>query len=280
MGGRSITRHSAILQGCDIMVDTTLRDVLPDGIDCWPPTEDELPYEGEAVPESNIHRINPILLQIVLQFYLANRREAFIGTDMFVYYSPEQVTKKDFLSPDFFVVLDRPMEARKSWVIWYQDGRGPDVVIEMLSDSTRSVDLGKKRLAYQDQVRVAEYFWYDPWTAEVGGLRRVGSEFEPVAAEPDGSLICTTLELKLTIWEGTYAGLTNRWLRWATLDAVLLPTPDEAALQLAEQQRQFADEQRQAADEQRRVADEQRARAEAAEAENARLRQLLEERGR
>lgn len=44
-------------------------------------------------------------------------------------------------------------------------------------------------------------------------------------------------------WEGMYQGITARWLRWATLEGALLPTPQEVA---AETQRQAVEAQRQA----------------------------------
>lgn len=45
--------------------------------------------------------------------------------------------------------------------------------------------------------------------------------------------------------EGAYLGVTAPWLRWATLDGVLLPTPEEVAAverQRAEEERRRAEQ--------------------------------------
>ena len=41
-----------------------------------------------------------------------------------------------FATTDFFLVLDVQNHERKSWVVWYEGMRFPDVIIELLSDST------------------------------------------------------------------------------------------------------------------------------------------------
>ncbi len=51
---------------------------------------------------------------------------------MFVYFSAAQLKSEDFRGPDFFAVLGVPKAERKSWVVW-QEGKAPDVVIELLS---------------------------------------------------------------------------------------------------------------------------------------------------
>ena len=160
----------------------------PPGVEAHAPTQDDLPYEDDWMPESNTHALNPLMLMATLQRFLAGVREAFIATNMFVYFSPDQVATHDFRGPDFFVVLDVPIGARKSWVIWQEDGRGPDVVIEMLSDSTAATDKGEKLRVYQDRLRVPEYYWFHPVTAEFGGVRLVNGRYQPIAPESDGSL--------------------------------------------------------------------------------------------
>ncbi|MFM2064872.1 MAG: hypothetical protein RLZZ507_4543 [Cyanobacteriota bacterium] len=65
-------------------------------------------------------------------------------------------------------------------------------------------------------------------------------------------------ELGLGLWHGEYQGLTRSWLRWYDRDNNWLPTPVEQEKQRAEQEKQRAD---------------------LAEAELAKLRQLLAEKG-
>jgi len=84
---------------------------------------------------------------------------------MFVYYSLEQARNQDFKGPDVFVVLVVPRRERKSWVVW-EEGKGPDVVIELLSNSTAEHDKTAKKQTYQNRLRVPEYFWFDPFNPE------------------------------------------------------------------------------------------------------------------
>jgi Uma2 family endonuclease len=242
------------------MTTSPTTDALPPGLDAWPPTQDDLPYEDDWMPESNIHLLNPILLMQALERFFAGVRDAFVGANMFVYFSPDQVKTHDFRGPDFFVVLGAKPGKRKSWVIWQEDGRGPDVVVEFLSESTARVDKGEKLLVYQNRLRVPEYFWFDPWTYELGGVRLINGVYQPIAPELDGSLQCRSLDLKLVLWDGLFSGTESRWLRWATVEGGLLPTPVEAAVQAQE------------------AATRERERAEAAERELAELRRRLAER--
>ncbi len=69
------------------------------------------------------------------------------------------------MGPDVFVVVDVPKGERKSWVIW-AEGKGPNVVIELLSDPTATYDKTTKKRLYEDQVRVLECFWFDPFNLE------------------------------------------------------------------------------------------------------------------
>ena len=50
---------------------------------------------------------------------------------------------------------------RKTYKLW-EEGKGPDVVIEATSDSTRNEDLRKKFRIYEQTLRVTEYFLFDP----------------------------------------------------------------------------------------------------------------------
>lgn len=200
-----------------------------------PPTEDQLPYSDGMKMESERHVLQMYLLIEPLRLHWAGRQDRFVGGGIFVYFSTEQVRDHDFRGPDVFVALGVPKRERKSWVVW-QEGKGPDVVIELLSESTAQLDKGEKKLVYQDRLRVPEYYWYDPFTGEFAGFRLRGRLYEPIRPDAAGRLVSESLDLTLTPWEGTYNDVTARWLRWATLEGVLLPT----AAELAEQERAWA----------------------------------------
>ena len=206
------------------------RDALtPDFV--RPPTQDELPYDDGMPMETHRHVLQMVLLTDTLALAWAGRPNVFIGANMFVYFSPDQVLTHDFRGPDVFVVLDTPHQrVRKSWVVWEEE-KAPDVVIELLSESTAQRDKTEKKLIYQDRLRVPEYFWYDPYTGELAGFALRGGQYEPIAAHATGRLRSRRLDLLLVRWEGVYRDEEASWLRWATPDGVLRPTAVERAEQ-------------------------------------------------
>ncbi|MGF1478596.1 MAG: Uma2 family endonuclease, partial [Cyanophyceae cyanobacterium] len=208
-----------------------------------PPTQDELPCDDGVPMETGRHRLQMELLINSLDQWLS-RQDVFVGGNMFLYYSLAQVKNQDFKGPDVFVALDVAWRERKSWVVW-EEGKPPDIVIELLSDSTRKVDKQEKKQIYQDRVRVAEYYWYDPFNSEdFAGFILQGSEYTPLPFDSDNNLTSPRLDLKLVRWQGVYHRVDAVWLRWATLAGELLPTDEE----LAEQERQRAQQAQQQAE--------------------------------
>ena len=78
------------------------------------------------------HVLQLDLLRHSLDLHWAERRDYFVGGNMFLYFNAEKLRDRDFRGPDFFVVLDVKHRLRKSWVVW-KEGKWPDVVIELLS---------------------------------------------------------------------------------------------------------------------------------------------------
>lgn len=197
-----------------------------------PPTQDELPYSDGEPMESNRHVLQMLLLIETLKLYWADRQDVFVGGNMFVYFSTDQSFAHDFRGPDFFAVQGVTHRERKSWVVW-EEGKGPDVVIELLSDSTADRDKNEKKLIYQDRLRVPEYFWFDPLNCEWAGFALHDGVYQPLLPDAQGRLLSHQYGLALVKWDGEYSRETGCWLRWALLDGALLPTEHE----LAEQER-------------------------------------------
>src|SRR5688572_27876357 len=108
------------------------------------PGQDVLPsVDGEPM-ETGFHDAQDTLLKDSLLDAWDERRDFFVGGNMFVYFSEHQVRNNDFRGADVFVVLDTERKGRKSWVAWEERGRLPDVVIEVTSESTAHVDRGEK----------------------------------------------------------------------------------------------------------------------------------------
>jgi Uma2 family endonuclease len=212
----------------------------------WPPTEDDLPYSDGMPMESQRHVLQMLLLIETLSLAWSERQDVFVGGNMFLYFSPEQIRGRDFRGPDVFVVLGVPKRERKSWIVW-QEGKGPDVIIELLSESTAHIDKGEKKRVYQDVLQVPEYYWYDPDSGELAGFRLRSGIYEPIVPDNGGPLLSQQTGLVLTRWTGSYNGVFAEWLRWSMEDGTLLPTSAE----VAERERRRAEQAEQALAEQR-----------------------------
>ncbi len=213
-----------------------------------PPTQAELPDDDGIPMESPRHKAQMDLLIDALIPWLEEREDGFIGGNMFVYYSLAQVRNKDFKGPDFFAVLGVPKGERRSWVVW-EEGKTPDIVIELLSDSTAQADKNEKKLIYQNQMRVPEYFWYDPFNPnDLAGFSIEKGAYQPIVVNAQNQLVSQSLGLGLQLWQGSYKGIDTTWLRWAILAGELLPTPEEKERQRAEQESQRTEQERQRAD--------------------------------
>jgi Uma2 family endonuclease len=209
------------------MEETQTIEAIPSDV-ARPPTEDELPSDDGIPMETQRHVLQLQLWMDPLLLHWAERQDVFVGGNMFVYFSPEQVRNRDFRGPDFFVVLNVPRREHKSWVVW-QEGKGPDVVIELLSESTAAMDKGEKKQIYQECLRVPEYFWFDPFSAEWAGFALQEGVYQPLVPDAQERLVSQRVGLALVRWEGAYQGVSARWLRWATLEGPLLPTGSELA---------------------------------------------------
>lgn len=202
------------------------KDVIFPPSDLW---SDEPPLE------SDLHRDQIELLLACLKWWWPNCTDFYATGNLTVYFSPEQITKRDFRGPDFFVVLGCENRPRKSWVLWAEQGKYPNVIIELLSNSTAKVDKGLKFELYQETFRTPEYFWFHPDTLEFQGFRLVGGKYEPIEANAEGWLWSQQLELFLGIYESK--------LRFFNADKQLIATPEERA-QVAEQEAEAERQQR------------------------------------
>jgi Uma2 family endonuclease len=232
-----------------------------------PPT-DLIFDDGEPL-ESNRHRIAMNALIQALENAWADRNDFFAGGNMFIYYSRTQAKNRDFRGPDFFAVLDVDGTAsRQGWVVWEEEGRYPDVIVELLSPSTAEIDKGPKKHLYETVFKTTDYFIFDPFDANSlqGWHLGAGRRYQPLIANDRGWLWCETLGFWLGPWEGTLSRETATWLRFYDHNGNLVPLPDESARRLAE----IAQQQAEAAQQQAEIAQRQ---AEAAQQQAATERQ-------
>lgn len=242
--------------------------------DEWPivqfPPVAELPVEDGVPLESPWHRAEINLLIDSIDNHWRNRSDYYVGGNMFVYFSLEQIRHRDYRGPDFFAVLDVDgAKPRNSWVVWDEGGRYPDLIIELLSPSTADFDKTGKKQLYERTFRTPEYFCYDPLDGTLLGWRlQNGHDYTAILPDADGRLWSQVLKMWLGNWGGKYLGQPTVWLRFFTEDNQLVNTTAESEAARAEQEAARAEQ------EAARATAEMAARL-AAEAEVAQLRQEL-----
>ncbi len=184
-------------------------------------------YSNEPPLETHLHLQQLLLLLKCLNWFWRDRDDYFATGNLTIYYSPRQRKSEDFRGPDFFVVLGTDPKPRKSWVVWEEDGKYPNVIVELLSESTAKTDRGLKKQIYQDTFRTPDYFWFDPNTLEFQGYHLLDGRYHELEPNNQGWLWSQQLEL--------YLGLQDQQLRFFTPEGELVATPEESAQ--VEQQR-------------------------------------------
>jgi Uma2 family endonuclease len=202
-----------------------------------PPTQNDLPCDDGMPMETERHKKQMDLLIDALAPWLGER--GYVGGNMFVYFSLKQLKNQDFKGPDVFVTLGVSNEERKSWVVW-EEGKSPDIVIELLSESTAQADKEHKKTVYQNQLKVAEYFWFDPFHPQDWKGWQLNRGFYEELPLKNGGFISQQLGLALAPWRGIYKNVDAIWLRWATIKGNLLLLPEEIETQRAEAEAQRA----------------------------------------
>ncbi len=234
-----------------------------------PPTD--LPYDDGEPLESNRHRIAMNILIDSLHQAYQGRDDYFTSGNMFIYYSSEQVKNQDFRGPDFFVVFNVDgTQERRSWIVWEEKGRYPDVIVELMSASTARIDVKEKKVLYEQTFRTQDYFVYDPFNAEslLGWHLGDKGRYEAITPDQRGWLWCENLGLWLGTWEGVLVKERATWLRFYDAQGDLILLPHEVA-----EQERFAKEQ------ERERAERERERADQAEWAVQQLRQRLQQLG-
>ncbi|MFY7802728.1 MAG: Uma2 family endonuclease [Limnoraphis robusta] len=177
----------------------------------------------ELEMESSLHYTQLLILVSCLEWLWRDREDFFIGANLTIYYSRQQLRTREFRGPDFFLVQPTEKRPRKSWVVWEEEGKYPNLIIELLSPSTASVDRTDKKELYQNRFRTPEYFWFSPDTFEFQGFRLIGDQYEEISPNVNNWRWSEQL--------GLYLGVEQGVLRYWTEDGNLVLTPAEAAQQ-------------------------------------------------
>ncbi len=190
-----------------------------------PPTAAIIPSDeflsDEPQLESHLHMEQLIILLTCLQCWWWERDDFFACGNISIYYEKGQINgQSDRASgPDFFVVLNTDPRARYSWVVWQENNRYPNLIVELLSEETANTDKTTKKTLYQDRFSTPEYFWFHPKTLEFEGFRLVEGKYQPIAPNQRGWRWSEEL--------GLYLGVYERQLRYFTENGEIVRTPIE-----------------------------------------------------
>ena len=198
-----------------------------------PPVAVEYPSgDGKPLAENDA-QLAAILYGVgALRVYYQDRHDVYVSGDLLVYY--EEGNPRVSVAPDVFVVFGVEDRVRMNYKVW-EEGKGPDFVLEVASKSTWREDLGPKRDVYS-RLGVKEYWLFDPtgeyFSPVLQGLRLAGGARVrqlPVAS-PDGALTLRSETLGLEL---RAQGAEMRFRDPAT-DETLLSHREEHAARRAE----------------------------------------------
>ena len=114
--------------------------------------------------------------------YSDRRRDVYVSADLLIYY--EEGNPRVSVAPDVFVVFGVEDHPRMSYRVW-EEGKGPDFVLEVASPNTWREDVERKPGIYAG-LGVREYFLFDPMgehiTPRLQGYRLMGGGYERLPA--------------------------------------------------------------------------------------------------
>ena len=202
------------------------------------PVEIEYPSsDGEPVAESSFQLIPLVYAFDALRRRYADREDVFVAADLLIYYQEGSLAA---VAPDVFVVIGAANHLRHSYQLW-KEPKGPDLVLEITSASTKDRDQGPKREIYRE-LGVHEYWQYDPTSdylkPPLQGLKLVKGRYQrlPMEELADGTL---RLESKVLGLEVRAEAEGLRFYDPATQSYLLSSDEEEKHRQRAEQDLQL-----------------------------------------
>lgn len=217
--------------------------------------------DGKPMAETEAHVLAILQCIDTLRLYFRDRNDVYIIGNNFIYYVEGDPYKR--VSPDCYVVFGVEKRERPSYKVWEEDGKYPDLILEVTSKETKKKDTDFKRRLYEAW-GVKEYVQFDPlgdyMKPLLQGLRLVDGEYVPIPSS-DNRLHSEVLGL-------TFVVVGHQLRLFDPVQNAFLPTLVESVEQTAQAQQQAELEQQRA--------EAERHRAETLEEENRRLRAALE----
>jgi Uma2 family endonuclease len=197
------------------MRTTTLREIY------YPESD------GKPMAETPLHMLVMwTTIQTLIDWY-ADDPNVYVWGNMFLYYVKGDIKK--CVSPDVFVAkVDDKHKYRPTFKTWEEKSK-PRLVVEVTSKKTKKEDLDEKFVKYRDELKVPEYFLFDPTgdylkKQRLRGYRLRNGEYVPIKAV-DGRLPSKVLGLHLE-------AVGEELRLWNPVTKAYLPTPEEKLAQL------------------------------------------------
>ncbi len=188
------------------------------------PTMYDLPSDNPEDPglPDEFHDWQPQLLSET--FVPANYppEQVFTAKDLNLYY--DSLNPRRYKRPDWFGVVGIPRlidQGRRSYVYW-NEGRAPMVIVELLSRNTQEEDQGltprgqdipSKWEVYETILRVPYYVVFDGTNNALRFFQLQGESYKELSEQ---KLWIEGLQIGLGLWQGTFsfANIERLWLRW------------------------------------------------------------------
>ena len=212
------------------------RPALPDtaSVAADAPSCDEYPSSDGRPMAENTWQLDAMLYAIgALQGYFSEREDVFASGDLLFYY--EEGNSSASVAPDVFVVFGVHGQERMNYKVW-EEGKGPDFVLEVASPGTWKEDQESKPAVYA-RMGVLDYFQYDPrglyLQPELRGCRLVKGKYERLPEMRSGhrGLVVHSETLGLEVWA---EGKQLRFRDPVTGQFLLSPAEERAARLAAE----------------------------------------------
>jgi Uma2 family endonuclease len=137
--------------------------------------------DGKPMAETDIHRDDMTDLIQTLKDHFAADPMTYVSGNLLLYYV--EGNSRKHVAPDVFVVHGVKNQDRDNYLVW-EEGKGPDMVIELTSKSTRREDRKTKKVLFRDVLKVPEYYQFDPTEdylkPPLQGFRLIEGDYVPI----------------------------------------------------------------------------------------------------
>ena len=140
--------------------------------------------DGEPTGETGLHVEAAMQMLSALGRALRHKKDVCVGGNQFMYF--REGDPKQVVCPDAYAAFDTDPTPRRTWKVWEEAGKFPDLVVEIVSESSRLSDDRMKRGLYE-ALGVREYYLFDPERLGPGpalwGYERRGNRLLPMTAK-------------------------------------------------------------------------------------------------